>query len=139
MMLFMSCFCLLFAGKLSSAWDNQHIITGQVFHVLGSTIGLPRNSYFLVEIDDATVKTPLRTFAVHVSRANVFPVMFNISYVVTNVIYGHTYMINAKIFNEFHELLFQNDKFIEVKLLGRGRTQFIDIPVCSILRTKSIS
>lgn len=135
MMLFVLCFsCLLFAEKLS-AWDNQHTIDGQVFYQYGSSVSIPSNSYLLVEIEDSTVKSRLtRAFAIYVNRARIFPVTFNISYVVPNVVYGHAYTINAKIINRFHDVLFQNERIIEVKLLGRGRTRFIDIPVGTIQR-----
>lgn len=134
MMLFTFCFCLLFVGKVSS-WDNEHTITGQVFYSLGLPVSIPRHSYILVEIEDSTLKTQYsRTFANYIARATIFPVVFNISYAVTNVVYGHVYVINAKLFNEFHEILFRNQQVIEVKLLGKGRTRFIDIPVLAVQR-----
>jgi uncharacterized lipoprotein YbaY len=73
-----------------------------------------------------------RTIAKRISSAIVFPIIFSISYTSTQIIYQHVYVLNAKIINKHNDILFLNEKRIEVKLLGAGRTQFIDIPVVPV-------
>jgi hypothetical protein len=47
-------------------------------------------------------------------------------------------VLNAKIINKDHEILFANQNRIQVKLLGIGRTTFIDIPVLPYSSMSSI-
>jgi hypothetical protein len=42
---------------------------------------------------------------------------------------SHVHVLNARIINKNNEILFANQNRIQVKLLGIGRTTFIDIPV----------
>jgi uncharacterized lipoprotein YbaY len=74
-----------------------------------------------------------------IGRAIVFPIIFNISYASNLVAHKHLYVLNAKIINKYNELLFVNEKRVEVKPLGAGRTTFIDVPVFRVKRMYRIS
>jgi len=111
-------------------FENYFTIDGQVIYPSSSQILIEPDSELIIELQDISVTNDLvTTIAQQISRAVVFPIIFSISYACNLIIPGHTYVLNAKIINKYDEILFVNEKRITVRLLGAGRTTFIDIPV----------
>jgi len=111
-------------------FENYFTIDGQVIYPSSSQILIEPDSELIIELQDISVTNDLvTTIAQQISRAVVFPIIFSISYACNQIIPGHTYVLNAKIINKYDEILFVNEKRITVRLLGAGRTTFIDIPV----------
>lgn len=119
---------------------NYYTLYGQVIYPTGSHILIPPNSRIIIQLQDISVADDLvTTIAEYNSKAIVFPIIFNISYTWNKIIHEHAYVIHAKIFNEKNnEILFVNEKRVEVKLLGAGRTRFVDIPVIPLSRMFNI-
>ena len=100
----------------------------------GPQTSIEPNSELIVELHDISVKD---VFSVKVAEqkrpAVVFPIIFNISYNPEQIILHHVHIINARIVNMYDEIMFVNQKRIEVSLLGNGRTTFIDVPVIHVI------
>jgi hypothetical protein len=110
-----------------------------VIYPSGSQISIQPDSQLIIELQDISVTYDLTTtIAQQIINAVVFPIIFSISYTSNQIIHGHLYVLNAKIINKYQDILFVNEKRIEVKLLGAGRTTFIDIPVIPVQRMQSI-
>jgi len=123
-----------FIGILAiPGFENYYTLYGQVIYPGGSQISIEPDSQLIVDLQDISVIHELvKTISEQIISAVVFPIIFNISYTSNQIIYEHVYVLNAKIINKYHAISFLNEKRIEVKLLGAGRTQFIDIPVVPI-------
>jgi len=114
-------------------FENYFTMYGQVIYPGGSQISIQPNSQLIIELQDISITYDLaKTIARQISDAVVFPIIFDISYTSNEITYGHLHVLNAKIINKYYDVLFVNEKRIEVKLLGTGRTKFIDIPVVPI-------
>ncbi len=132
---------LLFFLDISAipGFDRYFTLNGQVIYPSGSRVSIPSNSQLIIELQDISVTHGLvKTIAQHTSRAIVFPIIFNIRYAFDQIIHSHVHVLNAKIINKDHEILFANQNRIQVKLLGIGRTTFIDIPVLPYSSMSSI-
>lgn len=115
--------------------ENYRTIHGHVIYPYGCQSSIPIPSFVIIELQDISVSSHFpRTIGTAIGQARVFPIPFNISYIVADVKYGHTHVINAKIVNQHHDVLFLNDREIEVKLIGLSRTKFVNIPVALIKR-----
>jgi uncharacterized lipoprotein YbaY len=116
-------------------------LDGQVIYSSNSQVPMPIpfDSRLIIELQDISVIHDLATtIAQHTSPAIVFPIIFNIRYAFNQIIRSHVYVLNARIINKNNEILFANQNRIQVKLLGIGRTTFIDIPVVSYTSMLSI-
>jgi uncharacterized lipoprotein YbaY len=117
-------------------YENYLTLDGQVIYPSSSQTSIEPDSRLIVELEDISVTHELRSIiAQQIYEANVFPIIFSISYELNTIMRGHSYVLNAKIINRNDDIMFVNEKRIEVKLLGAGRTTFIDIPVVLFLRT----
>lgn len=125
----------------TSDWNHSWTIFGQVIYPTGSQISIPPACRLIVELHDISGSNYLfKTIAQTNIDANVFPIIFNITYMRNVVLPNHIYVLNARIVTEYSNILFVNNKRIAVKLLGGGRTTFIDIPVIPIpCRSKRFS
>jgi uncharacterized lipoprotein YbaY len=104
-----------------------------VIYPSGSQISIQPDSELIIELQDISITYDLATtIAKHISIAVVFPIIFNISYTSNEIDNGHLHVLNAKIINKYCDILFVNEKRVEVKLLGVGRTTFIDVPVTPV-------
>jgi uncharacterized lipoprotein YbaY len=112
-------------------YRTYYTLSGQIIYPYGSQISIEPDSRLIVELQDLSVTTII---ARKIIPALVFPVIFNISYAWNQITRGHLYVLNARIFNRNDELLFINEKRFEVRLLGAGRTTFIDISVMAAIR-----
>jgi len=112
-------------------YRTYYTLSGQIIYPYGSQISIEPDSRLIVELQDLSVTTII---ARKIIPALVFPVIFNISYAWNQITRGHLHVLNARIFNRNDELLFINEKRFEVRLLGAGRTTFIDISVIAARR-----
>jgi uncharacterized lipoprotein YbaY len=116
-------------------YGNIFTIYGQIIYPGGSQISIEPDSRLVLQLEDISVTDDLATIITQkISRAVVFPVIFNISYASNKIKHNHLHVLIAKIVNRNDELSFVNVKRIEVSLLGIGRTTFIDIPVDRVIR-----
>ena len=116
--------------------DSILTLTGQIIHPDSSEASIEPNSRLFVHLQDISELHDVpTTIAMFVAHADVFPIAFNISYSSDEVTPGHTYALNAKIVNGDNELSLASNRRVDVKLLGLGRTTFIDIAMVSLKRT----
>ena len=108
---------------------------GQVIYPYGSPISIVRGSRLVVELHDISVTDVFSVkIAEQTREAVVFPIVFSIHYNPNDVVHGHLHVLNVRVVNKYDEILFLNEKRIEVRLLGKGRTTFIDVPVIRMMR-----
>lgn len=72
-------------------------------------------------------------------EARAFPIVFSIHYNPMKIARGNVHVLNVRVVNRHNEILFVNERRIEVRLLGKGRTTFIDVPVVPIARKEKSS
>jgi uncharacterized lipoprotein YbaY len=114
-------------------------LNGQIIHPSGAQIPIEPGSRLFVYLQDLSMAQDIPTTVVLLTESAVaFPIVFNISYPSKDIIRDNSYIVNAKIVNSNNELSFSNDQRIPVKLLGVGRTMFIDVAVVAHIRTFSI-
>ena len=117
-------------------------IGGQIIYPGGLQTSIEPHSRLILQLKDMSITNYFENIiAEAISKATVFPVIFNISYASDQIIHNHLHVLEAKIVNKYDELLFVNENRVEVKLLGAGRTTFIDIPVervRSMLKKESV-
>ena len=131
LMLLLGVLCVF--GLETSGFDECLTLFGQVIYPTGSQISIPPASRLTVELHDmSSTNYFFKAIAQTSIDANVFPIIFNITYVRNEVLPNHIYVLNARIVNRYSNILFINNKRIQVKLLGGGRTTFVDIPVVPI-------
>lgn len=133
-MLFLGVLCIFGLETIATSDSDESLtLFGQVIYPTGSQISIPPASGLIVELYDMSSTNYLFNIIAQTSiDANVFPVIFNITYIRNEVTPNHVYVLNARIVNQYSNILFINNKRIQVKLLGGGRTTFIDIPVVPI-------
>ena len=123
-----------------SDFESYFTLSGQIIYPIGSHVFIPPESRLIVELDDISVTDTLfKNIAQTIVDVDVFPISFNLSYAISDVIPHHVHVLNARIINKDANILFTNSKRIEVKLLGGGRTTFIDIPIAPIACKSIIS
>ena len=106
------------------------ILSGQILDHTPGSMPIEPGSRLILQLQDVSdLHTIPLTITQHICNAKAFPIMFNISYFPDEILLGHSYGISAQVVNENNVLCFVNDRLIEVKLLGTGRTTFVDVPV----------
>lgn len=106
------------------------ILSGQILNHTPGSMPIEPGSRLILQLQDVSdVHTTPLTISQHICNIKAFPIMFNISYFPDEILRGHSYGISAQVVNENNVLCFVNDRLIEVKLLGAGRTTFVDVPV----------
>ena len=116
--------------------DSTLTFRGQIIHPDNSQASIEPDSRLFVHLQDISELDDLpTTIALFVTYADVLPIAFNITYSSDDVTPGHTYALNAKIVNRDNELSLVSSRRVDVKLLGLGRTTFIDIAMVSLKRT----
>ena len=106
------------------------VLTGQVLNYNVGSASIAPASRLILQLQDlsAGYANPL-SIAEQTYSVTTFPIAFNMSYSPEEVLLGHSYGISARIVDDHNVLCFANNRLVEVKLLGGGRTTFIDIPV----------
>ncbi|CAF1059462.1 unnamed protein product [Adineta ricciae] len=118
----------------ATAAARYYTLDGQVLYLHGPQTLIEPNSELIVELHDISVKDVFSVKVAEQTRAAVvFPIIFNISYNPERIILHHVHIINVRIVNMYDEIMFVNQKRIEVSLLGHGRTTFIDVPVIRVI------
>ncbi|UJR08447.1 hypothetical protein I4U23_012717 [Adineta vaga] len=109
-------------------------LDGQVIYPFHSLTSLEQESRLIIELHDISVTDRFSIkIAEQTREAIVFPIIFNITYDPHQIIRDHLHIVNVRIVNIYDEILFVNMRRIAVRLLGKGRTTFIDIPVERVL------
>lgn len=123
-----------------SDFENYFTLSGQIIYPVGSHATIPWNTRLIIELNDISVTNSLfKTIGQTIIDIDVFPISFNLTYAINDVIPNHIYVLNARIIDRYSNILFTNSKRIQVKLLGGGRTTFIDIPIAPIPCRSTIS
>lgn len=118
-------------------FQNYFTLYGQVIYPSGPQISIKPDSRLIVHLQDISVTHELAaTIAEYNSEAVAFPMVFSVSYAWNQITPGHVHVLNAKIIDKDNNILLVNEKRIEVKLLGAGRTRFADIPVVPLSSMK---
>ncbi|CAF1130392.1 unnamed protein product [Adineta steineri] len=129
-------------GFSEYADDDDRILTlhGQIINLHKHHISIEPGSHLIIELHDISVTDQLSTkIAQQTINAYVFPITFSVNYEPNEVVHNHLYVLYASIVNNRNEVTFTSERRNEVKLLGPGRTTYVDVPVIGVNSDKDVT
>ncbi|CAF1211211.1 unnamed protein product [Adineta steineri] len=113
--------------------DRTLTLHGQIINLHKHHISIEPGSHLIIELHDISVTDQLSTkIAQQTINAYVFPITFSVNYEPNEVVHNHLYVLYASIVNNRNEVTFTSERRNEVKLLGPGRTTYVDVPVIGV-------
>ena len=134
------CLLIVFEGAAcASETEETVLMRGRVTFPGGSRTPIDRNATLTIELQDTSLAdAAAKVIARGKGQVRRFPIAFAVKYRSAQIIDGHTYSMSVMIRNGKNELLYINDVYTPVTLLGEERTKFIEVPVI-LIKSESCS